>query len=105
MKAVEPFSVTVFANSLDEITLDVVIDKVRKAAVIDDGAESAKENPYSVEQFQAALKEEVAANATFFGDKVSAIRRTDGLMLHAHFIRSSSCASHARMPSLIMFLR
>lgn len=64
-----PFSVTVTANSLDEITLEIVIDKVRRAAVIDGDDVGAGEdaNPFSMESYLSALAEEMAATADMFG--------------------------------------
>jgi hypothetical protein len=42
---------------------------VKRAAVVDgDDVESKGDDPYSVENFMAALHEEQAANAEFFGD-------------------------------------
>jgi hypothetical protein len=60
-------SVDIEAASLDELTLPNVIDKVKRAAVVD-GDEVHSEDPYSMENFMKALQEEAAASASFFGD-------------------------------------
>jgi len=69
---VEPFSVRVTATSLEDMTLGAVISRVRGAAVIDgaghDSARASAGDPFSETSFQAALDEEMRANADFFGD-------------------------------------
>jgi len=45
-----------------------VIDKVRRAAVVDGDEVSSSEDPFSVSAFLEALKEEAAASAGYFGD-------------------------------------
>ncbi len=62
-------------TSLDEITLAVVIDKVRRASIVD-GEDVAGDagDAFSLEAFLAALEEEKAANAAFFGDDVVRVR-------------------------------
>lgn len=63
-----PASVDIEAASLDDITLEAVIDKVKRAAVVDGDDVHSAEDPYSVENFMKALEEEAAASASFFGD-------------------------------------
>eukprot|EP00042_Codosiga_hollandica_P024734 m.105796 g.105796 ORF g.105796 m.105796 type:complete len:363 (-) comp51660_c0_seq1:149-1237(-) len=77
MKRVEPFSLTVSARNPDEITLKAVIDKVRRATVVDGDEVGASEDPFSMEQFMLALKEEMEANKDFFGDVGTAQRERD----------------------------
>lgn len=67
-RILSPFSVELSPTSPDEITLEVVIDKVRRAAVIDGDEVESKASVFSVESFMAALEEERAHNAAFFGD-------------------------------------
>ena len=67
--SLSPHHLTMHASDLDELTLEIVIDKVRKATVVDgDDTESKTADPFSVESFMEALAEEQAANAEFFGD-------------------------------------
>lgn len=63
-----PASVDIEAATLDDITLEIVIDKVKRAAVVDGDDVKSAEDPYSVENFMKALQEEAAASAAFFGD-------------------------------------
>ncbi|KAA0145774.1 hypothetical protein FNF29_08394 [Cafeteria roenbergensis] len=62
----------VTASSAEEMTLDAIIDKVRRSAVVDGGAADADEDPYSLESFMKALREEAAANAEFYGESADA---------------------------------
>jgi hypothetical protein len=50
------------------MTLETIIDKVKRAAVVDGGSADSDEDPFSLEEFMKALREEAAANAEFFGD-------------------------------------
>lgn len=72
MAKLGPFSLTVSASSAEEMTLDAIIDKVRRSAVVDGGAADADEDPYSLESFMKALREEAAANAEFYGESADA---------------------------------
>ena len=64
-----PWSIDMSATSLDQITVEEVIDKVRRATRVDGGDEESKErDPLSIDAFMDALKEEQEANAAFFGD-------------------------------------
>ena len=63
-----PWAVELSPTSLDEITLEVVIDKVRRASIIDGDDVESSASAFSVEAFMAALEEERAHNAAFFGD-------------------------------------
>lgn len=63
-----PSSIDIEAAAAEDITLPIIIDKVKRAAVVDGDASSSAEDPYSVENFMKALREEAAANAAFFGD-------------------------------------
>ena len=64
----EPYSVVVNASSEDECSLELIIDKVRRAIVVDGGDADQDENPYTLEEFYKALREEAAKHAAFFGD-------------------------------------
>jgi hypothetical protein len=68
LKWLEPFSLTVSASDADEMTLETIIDKVKRTAVVDGGTADADEDPFSMESFMKALREEAAANAEFFGE-------------------------------------
>ena len=63
-----PFATAVSANVLDELTLDEVLEKMRKTIVVDDIAcddsDGDDDDPISVATFLAALDEEQAS--TFF---------------------------------------
>lgn len=63
---VAPYSLTVRASHLEDLTLDVVIDKVRRATVVDGDDVKSEEDPFSMEKFLQALKEEMEANKAFF---------------------------------------
>lgn len=67
-KQLEPYNVVVNASTPDECTLESIIDKVRRAAILDGGGEDHDENAFSIEEFMKALREEAAAHADFFGD-------------------------------------
>lgn len=54
--------------SPEELTLPAVIDKVKRAAVVDGDEVSTADGVFSMESFMAALKEEAKANAAVFGD-------------------------------------
>lgn len=71
LRRIEPFSLTISASSIDELSLERVLEKVRRAAHIDgDGTDSARgANTFSAATFEEALAEEVAASAAFFGDQ------------------------------------
>ena len=47
--------------------------QVKRAAVVDGDDVKSAEDPFSMEQFLQALKEEMEANAEFFGDTVRVI--------------------------------
>ena len=57
------------ATVAEDVTLTAIIDKVRRAAVVDGDDVHAAEDPFSVDKFMEALAEEAAASAPFFGDK------------------------------------
>jgi hypothetical protein len=62
-------SVDIEATSAEDVTLEAIIDKVRRATAVDgDDVKSAEGDPYSVENFMKALAEEAAASGSFFGD-------------------------------------
>lgn len=66
-----PYNVEIEASDKEELSLEAIIDKVKRAAVVDGddvGTKAGGEDPYSVENFMKALQEEAAANAAFFGD-------------------------------------
>jgi hypothetical protein len=79
LRRIEPFSLVVNASSLEELSLETIIDKVRRAAVIDgDGTDSARgNNVFSADAFEEALAEEVAASSEFFGDSGAAAEGGD----------------------------
>ena len=59
------------ASSVEELTLQAVIDKVRRATPVDGSevhAGGAPEDAYSMDAFLAALAEEAARSAATFGD-------------------------------------
>lgn len=65
-----PASVDIEATAPEDLSLEAVIAKVKKAAVVDgDEVSAAHDDPFSVENFLKALEEEAAASAAFFGDK------------------------------------
>uniref|UniRef100_A0A7S1C4B3 ADF-H domain-containing protein n=1 Tax=Bicosoecida sp. CB-2014 TaxID=1486930 RepID=A0A7S1C4B3_9STRA len=64
-----PTSVDISATDLDECTLEVIIERVKKSVVVDGetkGDDSS--DPFTMEAYMAALEEEAKANADFFGD-------------------------------------
>lgn len=63
-----PVSVDMEVGSAEDLTLQAVIDKVKRAAVVDGDEVSHQEDAFSVTAFLEALKEEAAASAGFFGD-------------------------------------
>lgn len=68
MKLLEPFSLTIHTSSHDDLALEAIIDRVRRAAVVDGKETDLAANPYSVDEFLKALREEAAAAADFYGD-------------------------------------
>lgn len=72
LKALEPFSLTISASDHDEMSLESIIEKVKRTAVVDGGDADTDEDPYSLESFMKALREEAAANAEFFGEEAEA---------------------------------
>ena len=65
-----PTSVEIEATDLAGLSLEEVIEKVRRASVIDDIEEG---DSFSAEGFMAALHEEAAAASSFFGDDGKAV--------------------------------
>lgn len=62
-------SVDIECTSLEDLTLEGIIDKVKRATAVDgDDVKSVEGDPYSVEAFMKALEEEAAASGSFFGD-------------------------------------
>lgn len=62
-------SVDIEATSQDDLTLEGIIDKVKRATAVDgDDVKTTEGDPYSVEAFMKALEEEAAASGAFFGD-------------------------------------
>lgn len=61
-------SVDIEATSAEDVTLDAIIEKVRRSTAVD-GKDDGGEDPYSVDKFMKALEEEAAASGAFFGDK------------------------------------
>eukprot|EP00041_Stephanoeca_diplocostata_P035984 m.1292102 g.1292102 ORF g.1292102 m.1292102 type:complete len:583 (-) comp24786_c0_seq35:3142-4890(-) len=66
-------------DSPAEFTLEQVIDKVKRAAIIDGdgvdgigGARDAGDDPFSMDSYYAALEEEVKGNAAYFGEETKA---------------------------------
>jgi len=50
------------------MTLEAVIAKVKATSVVDGADADSDEDPYSVESFMKALREEAAATAEFYGE-------------------------------------
>lgn len=68
-KLLSPVSVDFEATSLDEFTLETVINKVKRSVVVDGETKGGESNdPYTMENFMAALEEEAKKNSEFFGD-------------------------------------
>lgn len=70
-----PFACSMAANALDDelATLEGVIEKMKRSIVVDGAAKGhavgqEEADPVSLQAFQAALAEEAAKNAAFFGD-------------------------------------
>lgn len=63
-----PVSVEIEASTVDDVTLAAVIDKVKRATVVDGDDIHSEEDAFTVSAFLEALKEEAAASAGFFGD-------------------------------------
>jgi len=70
-------SVDIEATLVDQLSLEAIIDKVRRATRVD-GDDDVSSDPYSVESFMAALKEEASASAAFFGDAGLVVSGGDG---------------------------
>eukprot|EP00039_Didymoeca_costata_P021734 m.2888 g.2888 ORF g.2888 m.2888 type:complete len:526 (-) comp2609_c0_seq2:796-2373(-) len=73
-------------SSADDLSLEAIIDKVRRAAVIDgddvDGIGGARDvgaDPFSMDAYYAALEEEVKGNAEFFGESKQTESRSFGM--------------------------
>jgi len=64
LKRVDPVSLTVVAQHKGEISVEIIIEKVKRAAVLDGDAD--QQDAYSMESFMAALDEEKLASAKFF---------------------------------------
>uniref|UniRef100_A0A7S0IVA3 ADF-H domain-containing protein n=1 Tax=Calcidiscus leptoporus TaxID=127549 RepID=A0A7S0IVA3_9EUKA len=63
---VRPTNIDFFAASLEELTLGIVIEKVRRYAVVEDGEDDV-EKLFSVEAFNEAVSEDKKALAKEFG--------------------------------------
>jgi hypothetical protein len=96
MRRLNPSLGPMEGHAKDDLSLEAIIDKVRRAAVIDgegvDGVGGAKgdaaEDPFSMDAYYAALEEEVKANGAFFGEESSSAKeRQFGV---AHTIREVS---------------
>lgn len=62
-------SVDIEATCAEDASLEAIIDKVRRATAVDgDEVSTADGDPFSVDKFMEALKEEAAASGDFFGD-------------------------------------
>jgi hypothetical protein len=66
--ALGPHSVELSASEIEECDLKAVIDKVRRACVVDGGGAGESEDPFSLEAYMAALAEDEALNVEMFGD-------------------------------------
>ena len=80
----------------DDVSLDEVIDKVKRSAIIDGddvdgvgGARDAGADPFSMDAYYAALEEEIKGNAAFFGEKVEEAGRSFGLQSTVKEVRAS----------------
>jgi Cofilin/tropomyosin-type actin-binding protein len=71
------FAVEIEATNVGELSLEAVIEKVRRTAVIDGdevqskakgASDTAHTNEITVESFMQSLKEEASSSAAFFGD-------------------------------------
>lgn len=69
--------ITLEGATVDDVSVDEVIDKVKRSAIIDGddvdgigGARDAGADPFSMDAYYAALEEEIKGNAAFFGEKV-----------------------------------
>lgn len=69
-----PYSCTVTANDIEEITITDVIDKLKKSVVVEGQAKGERKSQaasikdaFTLEAFQQALLEEQQENAEFFG--------------------------------------
>eukprot|EP00038_Savillea_parva_P030749 m.80055 g.80055 ORF g.80055 m.80055 type:complete len:576 (+) comp9319_c0_seq3:41-1768(+) len=89
-------SISMEGESPEDFSLEAIIDKVRRSAVIDgDGIdekgnswESEKDGgPFSLDAYYAALEEEIKENATYFGEKTTETR-TYGMETTVREVRS-----------------
>lgn len=82
-------------SSTDDLSLEAIIDKVRRAAVIDGegvdgigGARDVGDDPFSMDAYYAALEEEIKGNAAFFGEKTEEQGRNFGLVATVKEVRA-----------------
>jgi len=86
MRKINSGGITLEGATVDDVSVDEVIDKVRRAAIIDGddvdgigGARDAGADPFSMDAYYAALEEEIKGNAAFFGEKTDDAGRSFGL--------------------------
>merc|ERR1711933_210873 len=64
LKNVDPVSVTVLAQQMEEISLEIIIEKVKKASIIDGDTSDA--SAFSMSAYLAALKAEMDKSRAYF---------------------------------------
>ena len=57
------------ATTVEDVNLKTIIEKIKRSTAVDGSVDVGSEDPYSVDAFMNALKEETAASGEFFGDK------------------------------------
>eukprot|EP01012_Entosiphon_sulcatum_P027614 TRINITY_DN33291_c0_g1_i1.p1 TRINITY_DN33291_c0_g1~~TRINITY_DN33291_c0_g1_i1.p1 ORF type:complete len:364 (+),score=77.61 TRINITY_DN33291_c0_g1_i1:38-1093(+) len=69
-QALKPHNVGVELASPDDLELQAFVERVKRSFVVDEkgGGKAKQEEGFGLDDFLAALKEEQAANAEFFGD-------------------------------------
>lgn len=95
MKKINSGGLNMEGSSEDDLSLEAIIDKVRRAAVIDGdgvdgigGARDIGEDPFSMDAYYAALEEEIKGNREFFGEKTEDTSRNFGLAATIKEVRS-----------------